>query len=690
MRVAATLFCLLLLPPTLFAQTWTWTQTTGSHPVIADMRNGSALVYAAPKEDELSDWQTLPFPFDFGAETVNGYFISDNGYITFDSNASVSEPDNERGTVHDAIFGYWDDLHLEGGNPVWSNEVRTKTEGTAPNRTHVIMWISAVPKGQTFSRSNVSFAIVLYEQGGFDVVFVAGRTDGTLTGTVGAVNADGSITTLLPGSPRFPYPEVTADPTDDVRYIFNWSSVGTDAALSASLTESVVKVNTRVEIRGTIKNLGSNPLTAFSIFYSIEGSPEQEMQVSGMNLASSETWDFTHDIVWTPSEAGRLYTVAMRIELGDGLTDENPVNDTLSSTVFTILGVSSEKRVLVEEFTGAWCGWCPDGAVQIEKLLQTYPLAIPVAIHSGGTDAMILPEGDSLAQAFSPSYPTAMIDRMHFDGEAGVPISRTRDAWITRTGEQFSAYTPLSVSVSGICDPEAFGGYLDVTVEFSDYAPPADYRVHCWLVMETVKGSGSGWDQSNYFSGNASYPDHPFYSLPDPVTGYEHQHVPIQLLTGAWGVAGDIPDMPRAMATYSRRFHFEQTGITESSRLYAVAFVTRHGEDVLDRPVLNATSAAVRVTGIEQASPSHFSLNAVFPQPATESATAVLTLPRGESVHAAIYDLLGRQRLLLRDGMLAPGSHTLSFPTAGLENGVYLLRVQAGEETFTTPMIVLH
>jgi hypothetical protein len=684
------LLTLVLAFSPLSAQTWTWTSSTGSHPVIADVRNGSALVYAAPKEDELSEWQTLPFPFVFGTEMVNGYFISDNGYITFDSNASVSEPDNARGTVRNAIFGYWDDLHLEGGNPVWSNEVRTKTDGTAPNRTHVVMWISAVPKGQTFSHSNVSFAIVLYEQGGFEVVFVAGRTDGTLTGTAGAVNADGSVATLLPGSPAFPYPTVTADPTDDLHYIFDWSNVGTDAAIAASLTASVVKVNTPVEIRGTVKNLGSTPLTALSIFYSIDGSPEQEMQVSSMNLLSSETWDFTHDIAWTPSEAGRLYTVAMRIELGDEMIDENPENDTLSAQVFTILGVSSEKRVLVEEFTGAWCGWCTDGAVEMEKLLRAWPLAIPLAIHAGGTDGMIIPEGAELAIVFNPSYPTAMVDRMHFSGEAGVPISRTRDAWITRTGEQFSAYTPLSVSVTGICDPEAFGGYLDVTVDFSDYAPPADYRMHCWLVMETVTGSGSGWDQTNYFSGNASYPDHPFYSLPDPVTGYEHQHVPIQVLTGAWGVAGDIPDVPQAMETYSRRFHFIETGITEASRLYAVAFVTRHGEDVLERPVLNATSAEVRVAGVEQASPSHFSLNAVFPQPATESAQALLTLPKVESVHAAIYDLLGRQRLLLRDGALESGSHALAFSTTTLENGVYLLRVQAGSKAVTTPLLVLH
>mgnify|MGYP000863708277 CR=1 FL=1 len=169
MRMLFALLLTILLLPSVHAQTWTWSQTTGSHPVVANMRQGSALVYAAPKEDELSAWQTLPFPFTFAGEAVTGYFISDNGYITFAAGATVSEPANESGTVRNAIFGYWDDLHLEGGNPVWSNEVRMKTDGVAPNRTHVIMWISAVPKGQSWRMSNVSFAIVLYEQGGFEI-----------------------------------------------------------------------------------------------------------------------------------------------------------------------------------------------------------------------------------------------------------------------------------------------------------------------------------------------------------------------------------------------------------------------------------------------------------------------------------------------------------------------------------------
>ncbi len=483
---------------------------------------------------------------------------------------------------------------------------------------------------------------------------------------------------------------MTADPNDDVRYIFEWSNAGTDAALTAALTPAVAQVNTPVQIRGTVKNLGTTPLTAFTLYYRIDDSPEVEMQVSGMNLQSNERWDFTHDYVFMPTEAGRLFTVKMRIALDGGQTDENPSNDTLSSMLFTILGSTSVKRVLVEEFTGAWCGWCPDGAVQMEKLLQAYPLAVPVALHAGGTDAMITPESAALATEFQPSFPMAMIDRMHFDGEDGVPIGRASDAWITRTGEQFAAYTPLSVSVAGTHDLEAFGGYVDVDVEFSDFAPPADYRIHCWLILETVTGTGRGWDQANYYSNNPSYPDHPFFSLPNPVTMYEHRHVPIQMLTGAWGIPGEIPDIPQAATTYSKRFHFTQTGITESSRLRAVAFITRHNDNIQDRSVLNAAESELRVKSVAPVSSFEIRLDAPHPQPASSTSSAMLTLPRRATVFAAVYDLLGRERLLVRNTSLDAGTHALTFPTASLENGLYILHVQTDGQTMSRCVTVLH
>lgn len=45
---------------------------------------------------------------------------------------------------------------------------------------------------------------------------------------------------------------------------------------------------------------------------------------------------------------------------------------------------SFTKKVLLEEFTGAWCGWCVDGHLRVEQMMAATPnRIIPVMVHSG-------------------------------------------------------------------------------------------------------------------------------------------------------------------------------------------------------------------------------------------------------------------------------------------------------------------
>jgi hypothetical protein len=45
---------------------------------------------------------------------------------------------------------------------------------------------------------------------------------------------------------------------------------------------------------------------------------------------------------------------------------------------------SFTKKVLLEEFTGAWCDWCVDGHLRVEQMMAATPnRIIPVMVHSG-------------------------------------------------------------------------------------------------------------------------------------------------------------------------------------------------------------------------------------------------------------------------------------------------------------------
>ncbi|WP_296380855.1 Omp28-related outer membrane protein [Winogradskyella sp.] len=80
--------------------------------------------------------------------------------------------------------------------------------------------------------------------------------------------------------------------------------------------------------------------------------------------------------------------------------------------------VKFSKNVLIEDYTGTWCGYCPRVAYGIEQVEAATNNAIPVAIHRGNID----PNGSNhdpynfsagvLEDAINlEGYPTAMINR---------------------------------------------------------------------------------------------------------------------------------------------------------------------------------------------------------------------------------------------------------------------------------------
>ncbi|HYF02798.1 MAG TPA: hypothetical protein VEC36_05440, partial [Patescibacteria group bacterium] len=52
------------------------------------------------------------------------------------------------------------------------------------------------------------------------------------------------------------------------------------------------------------------------------------------------------------------------------------------------------KRVLLEQFTGAWCGWCTDGSVILQNILEKNPENVIAAVHHNG-DGMVVTELDN-------------------------------------------------------------------------------------------------------------------------------------------------------------------------------------------------------------------------------------------------------------------------------------------------------
>lgn len=460
-------------------------QSTGTDSF--DYNTSGTDVLTVTSDDVYSAIQTLPFNWAHYGQSKTGYYVSDNGYITFAASPGSSEPTNtaipDAGGPNDAIYAFWDGLGVvSGAGSV--DRVTTWTQGDAPNRIHVIQWFSVTPdSGNGF----VYAAIRLYECGDFDVVHNYGNATG-MTATVGTEDATGTNGTQVAGSPNLSYPSVGPFPEDDVVHTFYWNGIQYDLSVTNLDLGGRVSIGL-TDISGTLANLGSTTVTSFDLIYTVDGGSPVVDTISGVSIpAFGGTYSFTHSTPWNVTTGGEEHEVIVWAEaINGGQMDQRTCNDEISVEVLAALDRWGVKRVLLELFTGSWCGWCPDGRVVRDDIIDQFGTSVAaIDVHDG--DAMEFAEGIRTEFGVS-AYPNGMVDRTVFPGEPDEPHSR--GAWTANVQTQLGAYTPLNIGLSSNFTPATRQVDVTAMAEFTDYAG-GDLRFVCMLSENNLVGSGTG------------------------------------------------------------------------------------------------------------------------------------------------------------------------------------------------------
>jgi hypothetical protein len=101
----------------------------------------------------------------------------------------------------------------------------------------------------------------------------------------------------------------------------------------------------------------------------------------------------------------------------------------------------------------------------------------------------------------------------------------------------------------------------------------------------------------------------------------------------------------------------------------------------------------VEVTQVERSArssvPESFLLEQNHPNPFNPSTIVEYAVPKSSYVTLRVYDLLGRQVVVLFEGMAAPGWYTVNFQGTNLPSGTYLCRLEAGGFVQTKKMLLL-
>jgi hypothetical protein len=160
-------------------------------------------------------------------------------------------------------------------------------------------------------------------------------------------------------------------------------------------------------------------------------------------LATGEQATVTFD-TWTSSSVG-VYSATATSMLTD---DANPDNDEISKDFSVIEGVT-RNMVIVEDFTGTWCGFCPGAAMGIRDLMANGYAIGPVAYHSG--DPYETVEGLSRIDDY---YGITGFPTVNFDGVlqyiGGSSTESMYDNYVPLIEERMAVPTPITVELTNV------------------------------------------------------------------------------------------------------------------------------------------------------------------------------------------------------------------------------------------------
>lgn len=315
---------------------------------------------------------------------------------------------------------------------------------------------------------------------------------------------------------------------------------------------------------------------------------------------------------------------------------------------------AQNKKVVLEEFTGIHCGYCPDGHKTGNDLKAANPGNVfLINIHSGGY-AVPSAAGDidlrtTVGTAIDGAsgvagYPAGSVNR------ADAPWSMGRNLWTGKATTRLAESSPVNVYVKASVDYNTRLLTTDVEVYYTANGTGTTNQLTVALLQNEILGP-----QSDY--GN--------YNPTNWVNGkYIHNHVLRQhITTGTYGV--NLDTLTSGKYYHKVFYTVLPASITniplDINKLEVVAFVSQGNNNILSADGRDVVSNDPNITelGIEDVTtyPSNFCFTSLAPSvKVTNNSTAAVT---GFIVKASVNGVNFTKEF---DGMaspLAPGQNTI-------------------------------
>lgn len=231
------------------------------------------------------------------------------------------------------------------------------------------------------------------------------------------------------------------------------------------------------------------------------------------------------------------------------------------------------KKAILEEFTGIYCTFCPDGHLIANQILAENPgNAFVINIHTGG---FANPNGNApdFRTAFGPAlanqslltgYPAATVNRHVFPnrGMANGATAMGRNFWKTSANEIIAMPSYLNMAAEMSIDVDTREMIIHVEGYYTGNSPQSTNYLNVALLQDNTKGPQTGGGQGN---------------------NYNHNHRLVDLITGQWGeVISTTTEGSFIDKTYTYTLPADYKGVeAKVEDMHIVVFMTETHQEVI-------------------------------------------------------------------------------------------------------------
>lgn len=405
------------------------------------------------------------------------------------------------------------------------------------------------------------------------------------------------------------------------------------------------KAATDYTINVRVRNSAVNPLFTFRVDWRWNSGPVQQGNVIGTTgITGGQYWPYVHPIAFNqPAGGGTLKVWAV------GTGDTDPTNDTLRFTV-DVLGAWATKSVLMEQFTGTWCQFCPDPNATT-NMLDIDPLIVVAKHHNN--DGLTNANSVAYWAQFNANYsPAGVMEQEEF---GTLPDDAAYTLWQERAELRKLGVSPVAIGITAAFSEWTRLLTVDVDATFAT-SLNGDYVMNLYLLEDDVPGPQV-----------AAAP------------GYIHHQVVREVLGGAGGTTGVIPATPTAGSTYSHQYTFAVPQVWNHVNMRVAATVTEVRSS--GTHTVNTADAELVSVGMDEHDATLL-LNA-YPNPTIGALWLAL---RDASTPARVQVISTDGRSVIESSYT--GSTTLRVERfESLAPGAYLVVVQQGDAVATQRVV---